>query len=325
MDRRYFVIGISCSAGFTSRLRAEDEHWPARTLRILVPGGTGGVIDIRARWIAQRLSSRLQQGVVVENRPGAGGNLGTEIGARSAPDGYTLTIIHQGTMTVNPHLYPRPGYNALTDFAPITRLGVGPLLLTVHPSLPAGSLKELVQIARDQPGRLSYCSPGIGTPPHLAAEIFKRTTGIDVVHVPYKGGGQAASDLVAGHVQFTIENMNVQLPYVNAGRLRPLAVTGGKRVMTLPEVPTVAEAGWPSYEFEGWVGIAAPALTPRHIVDRVYQEIHAILDTEEARDWFGTVGAEPGDVPPARFEEAIRAEYAKWAEVIRDAGIRLES
>jgi tripartite-type tricarboxylate transporter receptor subunit TctC len=227
-------------------------------------------------------------------------------------------------MTVNPHLYPRLGYDPLTDFAPITRLGIGPLLLAVHPSLAAGSIKELVQLARKLPGQLSYSSPGIGTPPHLAVELFKRTTGIDVVHVPYKGGGQAAVDLIAGHVQFAIEGMTVQLPHVKAGRLRPLAVTGTRRVMTLPDVPTVAEAGWPSYEFEGWVGIAAPALTPRYIVDRAYREIHAIVDTEEGRDWFGAVGAEPGDIPPAQFEGVIRSEYGKWAEVIRDAGIRLE-
>ena len=197
-------------------------------------------------------------------------------------------------------------------------------LLAAHPSLPAWSVTELVKIAKERPGELSYSSPGIGTPPHLAVELFKRVTEIDVVHVPYKGGGQAAADLVAGHVQFSIENMNVQLPYVNAGRLRPLAVTSAKRVATLPHVPTVAEAGWPPYKFEGWVGIAVSALTPRHIVDRLYREIQAILDTQEARDWFGAVGAEPGDVPPELFEIAIRDEYAKWGVIIREAGIRLE-
>jgi tripartite-type tricarboxylate transporter receptor subunit TctC len=324
VDRRHFAFGLAVSGGLPFALRAQDDPWPARPIRILVPGGVGGVIDIRARWIAQQLSHNLRQGVTVENRPGAGGILGTETGARSAPDGYTLTIIHQGTMTVNPHLYPRLGYDPLTDFAPITRLGIGPLLLAVHPSVPARSVGELVQIAKEHPGRLSYCSPGIGTPPHLAVELFKRTTGIEAVHVPYKGGGQAASDLVAGHVQFTIENMNVQLPYVSTGRLRPLAVTGAKRVSTLPDTPTVAEAGWPGYEFEGWVGIAAPALTPRPIVDRLYGEIHDIVATREARDWFAAVGAEPGDVPPAEFAHAIRAEHGKWAEVIKNAGIRLE-
>jgi len=324
MKRRHFLLGLTALGGLASRSHAQDDPWPTRALRILVPGGTGGVIDIRARWIAQRLSGHLQQSVIVENRPGAGGNLGTEMGAHSAPDGYTLTIIHQGTMTVNPHLYARTGYDPLSDFAPITRLGIGPLLLAVHPSLPAGTAGELVQFAKEHPGQLSYGSPGVGTPPHLAVELFKRTTGIDVVHVPYKGGGQAASDLVAGHVQFTSESLNVQLPYVNAGRLRPLAVTGAKRVSTLPGLPTVAEAGWPSYQFEGWVGIAAPALTPRYIVDRLYREIHAIVDAQEGRDWFGTAGAEPGDLPPASFAHAIRVEYTKWAEVVRDAGIRLE-
>jgi tripartite-type tricarboxylate transporter receptor subunit TctC len=322
MQRRQLLASALLAAAMP--VRAQSTSWPARPLRIIVPGGPGGVTDIRARWIGQRLSALLHQPVAVENRPGAGGNIGMEAGARSAPDGYTLVVIHQGTMTVNAHLYARTGYDPLTDFVPITRLGRGPLLLAVHPSVPAQSVRELVELGRSRQGHLSYGSPGVGTPPHLAVELFCSMTGMQAVHVPYRGGGQSASDLVAGHVQFEIENMNVLLPHVVGGRLRPLAVTGSRRVSTLPEVPTVAQSGWPDYEFLGWVGIAVPAGTPPTIVDRLYQHLHAILATQEALEWFGAVGAEPGDDPPEVFARAIRIEHAKWGRVIRETGLKIE-
>lgn len=320
MKRRQLLA----SAALCPWLCARANDWPTKALRIIVPGGPGGVIDIRARWIAQRLAVPLRQSVLVENRPGAGGNVGTEAGARSEPDGHTLTLIHQGTMTVNPHLYARPGYDALADFAPITRLGVGPLLLAVHPSLPVRSVSELIEHAKPSSAQLSFGSPGIGTPPHLAIELFKRATGIAAVHVPYKGGGQAASDLVAGHVQFGMDSLNVLQQHVNTGRLRPLAITGPTRVAALPAVPTIAEAGWPQCQFVGWTGLAVPAATPRPIVERLYQALHEILDSAEAREWFGAIGAETGDAPQEAFARDIRAEHAKWGQMIREAGIRLE-
>ena len=303
---------------------AVDTAWPIKPVRIIVPGGPGGVIDIRARWLADRLMPALGQSVVVENKPGAGGNIGTEMGARSAPDGYTLTIVHQGTMTINPHLYSRLGYDPLADFAPITHLGVGPLLLAVNPDVPVATVAELVQLAKAKPGQLNFGSPGIGTPPHLAGELFKRVAGIDVVHVPYNGGGQSATALISGQVSFMIEGLSVVLPLVKAGRLRPLAVTGPRRAASLPDVPTMAEAGLPAYEFVGWVGIAAPAATPKPIIDRLYREIGKVLATAEAREWFGAVGAEPLADAPEAFAAVIRAEHAKWGKVIREAGIRIE-
>ncbi len=303
---------------------AEEAPWPAKPVHVIVPGGPGGVTDIRARWLAERLAPLLGQSVIVENKPGAGGNLGMEMGARSAPDGYTLTIIHQGVMTVNPHLYRRPGYDPLADFAPITYLGVGPLLLAVHPDVRANTVAELVQLAKAKPGRLSFGSPGVGTPPHLAGELFRLTTGIDTVHVPYKGGGQAVSDLVAGHISYSIEGLTVQLPQVKAGRLRALAVTGPRRVASLPDVPTMAEAGLAGAEFQGWVGIAVPAATPKPIVARLYRDISSILASAEARAWFGEVGADTRTDPPDAFFAAIRAEHAKWGKVIREVGIKIE-
>lgn len=301
-----------------------EAPWPTKPVRIVVPGGPGGVIDVRARWLADRLGPALGQPVVVENRTGAGGNVGMEHVARSAPDGYTLAIVHQGTMAMNPHLYARTGYDALADFVPITRLGIGPLMLAVPADSPAKSAADLIRIAKARPGQLSYGSPGNGTPPHLASELFKRLAGIDVLHVPYKGGGQETQALVTGQIDFTIEGLNVQLPQVNGGRLRALAVTSASRMPLLPDVPTLAEAGVPGYEFVSWVGIAAPAATPPAVVDRLYRAIAAVEATAEAREWFAAVGAEPGVISPDAFAALVRAEYAHWGRVIRESGIHLE-
>ena len=249
----------------------------------------GSVTDIRARWLADRLAPALGQPIVVENRAGAGGNLGTVAGARSAPDGYTLLIIHIGTMAINPHIYANPGYDPLTDLVPITRLGVGPQMLVVHKSVPANSVSELVNLAKAQPGELTFNSPGIGTPGHLASSLLMHLTDIRATHVPYKSGGQAAIDLAAGHVTWTIEGFTLLKPFIQDGRLRPLAVTTAKRLKAMPDVPTMAEAGITGYDFTAWAGIGAPAGTPAPIINRVYGEIAKILATQEARDWFELV------------------------------------
>ena len=322
--RRLAWIALSVLASFHFATAAQEPTWPSKPVRIIVPGGSGGVIDIRARWLAERLTTTLGVNVIVENKPGAGGNLGMEIGARSSPDGYTLIIIHQGVMTVNPHLYSRTGYDPLSDFVPITQLGVGPLLLAVNLNVQANTVAELVQLAKAKPGQLNFGSPGIGTPPHMAGELFKRTAGIDTVHVPYKGGGHAVTDLIGGHISYSIEGLTVQLPQVRAGRLRPLAVTSPKRIESLPDVPTMAEAGFAGAEFQGWVGIAAPVGTPKTVVARLFQDISGILATSEARTWLADFGAEARADSPEAFAAAIRVEYAKWGRVIKDAGIKLD-
>ena len=301
-----------------------EAPWPTKPIHLVVPGGPGGVIDVRARWLADRLGPALGQPVVVENRMGAGGNIGMEHVARSAPDGYTLAIVHQGTMAMNPHLYARTGYDALTDFVPITRLGMGPLMLAVPVGSPVKSAADLIRIAKARPGQLSFGSPGSGTPPHLASELFKRLAAIDILHVPYKGGGEETQALVAGQIDFTIEGLNVQLPQVKGGRLRALAVTSASRMSLLPDVPTLAEAGVYGYEFVSWVGIAAPVATPPAIIARLYRAIAAVESTAEAREWFAAVGAEPGVIAPDAFAAVVRAQYAHWGRVIHDAGIRLE-
>jgi tripartite-type tricarboxylate transporter receptor subunit TctC len=303
-------------------VQAQSAAWPTRPIKI-VAGGVGSVTDIRARWLAERLGGALGQPVIVENNAAAGGNVGAAAVARSAPDGYTLLLIHQGTAAFNPHLFARTGYDPLTDFAPITRWGQGSLLLTVAPAVPVNSVGELLALAKAKPGTLDFASPGVGTPPHLASELFKRAAGVDAVHVPYKGGGAMMAALLSGQVTWAIEGLTAQLPHVRAGSLRALGVTGAQRSPSLPEVPTIAEAGVAGYEFVGWTGIAAPAETPKPVIDRIHAEIVRISATDEARAWFASGGAEPGIVTPQAFGDFVRSENARWGRVIREAGIRM--
>jgi len=297
--------------------------WPNKPLRIMA-GGASSVADIRARWLADRLAAALGQPVVVENNGAAGGNVGAEQVARSAPDGYTLLLLHQGTAAINPHLYAHTGYNPLTDFAPITRFGHGSLLLTVHPGVPVTSVRELIALAKAKPGSLNYGSPGNGTPPHLAAELFKRAAGIEATHVPFKGGGAMMQALLGGHVSYSLEGLTAQLPHVRAGTLRALGVTGAQRSPSLPEVPTIAEAGVPGFQFAGWTGLAAPAATPRAIVERLHAEIAKTAASDDAKQWFAASGSEAGILSPQEFADFIRAEHAQLGKLIRDIGLRAE-
>ena len=320
MQRRSLLAALMLAP--LGAARADESPWPNRPIKI-VAGGAASVTDIRARWLAERLSPILGQTMFVYNNAGAGGSIGAEAGAHSPPDGYTLTIVHQGTLAINPHLYPKLGYDPLADFAPITTFGLGSQLLTVHPDVPAQSVAELIRLGKAKPGSLTFGSPGIGTPPHLASELFKRAAGIDATHVPYKGGGALLTDLLAGRITWSMDGLTAQMPHVRAGRLRALAVSGPRRIAALPHLPTVGETV-PGYEFLGWTGIAAPAGTPRPIIARLNSEIARIVGTDDAREWFASFGAESGMQTPDAFASFIRAEYVKWGAVIRDAGIRLE-
>lgn len=312
---------LALAAAFCAQA-AEQDRWPAKPLHVIVPGGTGGVVDVRTRWLANRLQADLGQPVIVENRPGAGGNIGIEAGVRSAPDGYTLVMVHQGTMAVNPHVYPALPYDPLRDLIPLTRIGYGPLMLAVNPSLPVHSVEDLVRLARTR--RLSYGTPGIGSPPHLAVELFLRNQGIEATHIPYKGGGQAVNDLIAGTTDFEIEGLTVVYPQVKAGRLRALAITGDERSATCPDVPTMREAGIAGYSFHGWIGVALPAGTPPALVARVHDAVARVMRSPAAKEWFATFAANPEPDTPESFARVIREDYDRLGQVVRAAGIKPE-
>jgi tripartite-type tricarboxylate transporter receptor subunit TctC len=300
------------------------QGYPSKPVRLIAPTAPGSPPDIRARWIADALTPALGQPVVVENKAGAGGNIGTEAVAKSAPDGYTLLLAHQGTFAINPHVYARTGYDPIADFAPVTRLVLSPMVLAVNPGLPVNSVSDLIRLAREKPGHLTFGSAGNGTPPHMAAELFKRTAKIDVVHVPYKGASPALVDLMAGRLSFTFDSAAIQLPQVRTGKIKALAVTGSKRLPSLPDIPTVSESGFPGFEYWSWMGICAPAGTPKDVVSRLNHAIVGILGTPKAQDWFAAQGGEPMGESPEAFAAFIKTEYAKWGEVVRAAGITVE-
>lgn len=301
--------------------RTLAQTYPTKPIRLITPSTAGSPVDIRARWLAEKLSPVLGQPIVVDNRAGAGGSIGTVAAARSAADGYTLLLVHQGSIAINPHLYAKAGYDPINDFAPVTRLVVSPMLLAVHSAFPAKSVADLIRLARERPGQLTFGSSGTGTPPHMAGELFKRTAKIEVVHVPYKGGAAALLDLIGGRISYTMDGVVIQLPEVRTGRIRALAVTGAKRLMSLPDVPTIAESGLSGFEYWSWMGISAPAATPKKIVAHLNQAIVGILSTAQAREWFAEQGGEPKGETPEEFAAFIKVEHAKWGAIVREAGI----
>ena len=300
-----------------------QQAWPVRAVRIVVPSAPGGGADITARIIAPKLSEQLGQQVVVENRSGAGTMIGSEVVARAAPDGYTL-LMGISTLAINPSMYRKVPYNALKDFAPISQVVSLPNVLVTHPSLPAKTVKELVAFARARPGQLNYASAGIGTNPHLSMELFLTLTGLKMLHVPYKGAGPGIVDVVAGHVSVMTPSIISGLPHVKGGRLRALGVTSAKRAGGAPDIPTIAEAGVRGYEAVQWFGVLAPAGTSRELVARLHGEIVRLLQAADVRNRLFADGADPVGSSPEEFAAFLRAETAKWAKVVRDAGIQPE-
>jgi tripartite-type tricarboxylate transporter receptor subunit TctC len=316
------LFGLAVLVGVAPSTAAEN--YPSRAVTLIVTGTPGSPPDIVARWLADVLAPSLKQPVTVVNRPGAGGNIAMQAGARSEPDGYTLVIAGQGPFALNPHMYARPGYDPFADFAPITQIDRGPLVLAVHTDVPARSVEDLVGLARRQPGKLNYGSPGTGTPPHMASEMFRRMAKIDVVPIPYPGPPAAMADLLAGRLTFTFGAIAVQMAQVRAGKIRALAVSSGKRMPVTGDIPTFVESGLPEFEYYGWIGIAAPARTPPAIVSRLQAAIAAILDMPETRAHFGKQGREPVGSTPEAFRQYIRQEFDRWGPIIRDAGIKAE-
>lgn len=298
------------------------EVYPSRPIHMVVPSSPGaGVIDITARLIGQRLSARVGQQIVIDNRPGAAGIVGTEFVSKAAPDGYTLLLANV-SLIVNPLLYPRLPYDPLRDFVPVTLINSAPLVLVVHPSLAATSVTELIASARSHPGQLNYGSGGLGSTPYLAAELFKSLSGIDALHVPYKGGAPALSDLVGGRLSFMIENVPGTMPYVRAGNLRALAITTPQRSPFAPELPTMAEAGVAGYEITGWNGLFAVTGTPTGIIVKLHDEMAQVLHAPEVTREMAALGAEPIGDAPDEFRRFLEADTARWNRIIRERGIR---
>ena len=299
------------------------QNYPARSIRLVVPSSPGGSSDILGRILAQKLSEALGKQVVIDNRAGASGVIGVDIVAKAAPDGYTL-VITQTSLAINPSMVRQMPYEALRDLAPISQLSVGPNVLTLHPSVPAANVKALIALARARPGSLSVGSPGVGTSPHLSAELFKSLAKIDIVQVPFKGTGMGMVSLLSGEIALMFPTVPTAIQYIKAGKLRALGVTSAARSPALPAVPTIAEAGLPGYEATQWFGVLAPAGTPRAIIDRLHQEIARIVRAPEMRERLSTEGTEAVGGTPEEFAALIKAETEKWARVIRDAGIKPE-
>ena len=300
------------------------DAYPAKPIRLLVGFAPGGVNDLVARAVATRLGPRLGQQVVVENRSGAGGNIATELAARAAPDGYTMLLGSVASLAMSPALLGQVPFDPLNDFAPITQAVGMSSLIAAHPALPARSLGEFVALAKNQPGRLNFASPGTGSIAHLAAELFKKTAGINIVHVPYKGGAPALIDALSGQIECLISIITTGAPQVKTGKLRGLAVSSDKRSPILPDVPTVAESGYPGYEASGWLALLFPAKTPDAIVDRMYRETITVINLPEVREQLLSFGLDPAPSSPDALRSYIKAEFAKWGKLVKEAGIRAD-
>lgn len=316
------ALAAICFAIVASNVAAQN--YPARPIRLIVPFAPGGNVDITARTISSGLSQALGQQVIVENRTGAGGTIGTDFVAKAAPDGHTLLMASSSVMTNGPALYPKLPYDIVRDFAPVGRVAVVPLAIVVHPSLPVKTTKELIAAAKAQDGKLLMANAGVGTTNHLIAELFMISTGTRMTLVPYKGSGQALVDLIAGHVFAHVDQISSALPYIQANRIRAIAVTTAKRAALLPDVPTLAESGVPGFDASTVTGVLAPAATPREIVARLNATLVKVLATPAIKTRFDSLGAE---VQPSTSEELgafIREDLAKWVKVVKQAGIKLE-
>ena len=300
------------------------EAYPAKAIRMVVPFPAGGTTDILARIAGQKLTEALKQQVIIDNRPGAGGNIGTELVAKSPPDGYTLLTDPGSTLTINPSLYAKLPYDPVKDFAPVTILAAVPNILVVHPSLPVKNVKELIALAKAKPGQLNYASTGAGQSTHLSMELFKTMAGVDLVHIPYKGSAPALTDLLGGQVTLMFDNMPSSLPHVQGGKLRALAVSTLKRSPAMPQLPTVAESGLPGFEVSVWFAVLAPAGTPRDIVQRLNAVLVKALHAPDVKERLAGQGAEPIGNTPEAFAATMQRDLVKWAKVVKDSGARLE-
>jgi tripartite-type tricarboxylate transporter receptor subunit TctC len=316
------TIGALCAA-LTLAPAAAQDGYPNRPVRIIVPFSPGGAVDGPTRIVAQELTKRLNQQVVVDNRPGAGATIGTEAVAKSAPDGYTLLLASQ-TNAISATLYPKLSFDPINDFAPISLIGREPGVLVVHPSLAVKTVQELIELARGQPGQIDYASSGNGSGQHLfAAQLFSLAN-VKLNHVPYRGSGQATTDLIGGVVKVGVPGLAGMLPHIRTGKLRALAVTGAQRSPQLPDVPTLAESGYPGFSAYVWLGLLAPKGTPAPIIERLNREVLAVLDTAEVKSYMSNASIEALGSSPSEFGSFFRAERDTWAKVIKETGAKLD-
>jgi tripartite-type tricarboxylate transporter receptor subunit TctC len=313
-------IGFALLAIATAAPAAAQDY-PARQVRIIVPFGAGGPADVYARVLAQHLSEELKQNFIVENRPGAGSIIGTDAVAKSTPDGYTLLLM-SNTHTTNESLVASKPFRLMHDFVPVAPVNYSDLIMVVHPSVAAKDLKEFIALAKGKPGDLNYASSGAGTPYHMAGELFKAMSGTSIQHVPHKASGEARSAVLGGHVQMMFDAITTMTTNVTAGQVRALATTGTRRSALTPDVPTVAEAGVPGYEATIWLGVMAPAGTPKPVVDKLNAEINKVIARPDVKDAWAKQGAVPMAMTPAAFDAYLRADIEKWAKVVAQSGIK---
>lgn len=320
---RGLAAGIVCCIAVAAATAAAAQDYPSRPVRVIVPFSPGGAVDGPMRIVAQELGKRLDQQVVVENKPGAGATLGTEIVARAAPDGYTLLLASQ-TNAISASLYKSLSYDPIEDFAPISLIGREPGVLVVNPALPVKTFAEFVAYVRERPGKLDYASSGNGSGQHLFMALLLSSTGLQMNHIPYRGSGQATADLLGGQVMVSIPGTAGMVGHIKAGKLRALAVTGSQRSPLLPDVPTVMESGVPGYEAYVWMGLLAPKGTPQPIIDKLYRELMQALATPEVKTYMANAGIEIVGSTPAEFNRFFRAEKDLWAKVVRETGAKVE-
>jgi len=302
---------------------AAAQSYPVKSIRWISPWPAGGANDIFSRAIGQKIAESLGQQVLVDNRPGAAGTIGSDIAAKAPADGYTLVMGSSPTHAIAPALYPALPYDPVRDFAAVTLVGSVPNVLVLHPSVPAKTVKEFIAVAKARPGKLNFASTGNGTSQHLSAELFKFMAGLDMVHIPYKGTAPALTELVAGQVDLAFENMPALIPHIQAGRLRALAVTTTKRSAVMPELPTIAEAALPGYDASVWFGVFAPAGTPRPVIDRLHGEILKALQTQDLKSRMIAMGTDVSGMGPDDFSAYVRKEIPKWANLVKAAGVKV--
>ena len=300
------------------------QGYPNKPIRMIVPFPPAGSTDLSARAVAGKLQERLGQPIVIENRPGAGGNIGADVAAKSPSDGYTLFVGTVGTNAINAGLYSKLPYDHLRDFAPVILLSKTPNVLVVNPGLPVNSVQDLIRLAKAKPNEVTFASSGVGTSIHMSGELFKSMAGVQMTHIPYKGSGPMLIDIISGQVNLSFDNLSAAIQHIKSGKLKAIATTGAVRAPSLPDLPTIQEAGLAGYDSTSWNAIFAPAGTPRPIIERLNKELDAILKSPETRKFFADQGAEAGGGTPEQLDQFVRAETAKWAKVVKESGAKAE-